>query len=83
MRPVPNSLLDVIISPQPPGAAMPRPSFSVRHIQSGVINVATRVSLKGIHTNLRLHFSLNHYVHMIGSNVRGAKFPVSVFTNLA
>ena len=69
MKYVVDCRLDRLLFPEVLCTAMSRPAFSLRAIESRLVQPATRVRFVIIHGSFRLCIGLNYHVDMVGPNV--------------
>ena len=80
---VPDSLLDVLIFPQPSRASMARPTLSIRSFAPRTVQRAAGVRLESVHDHFGAYVGFYDGMNVIRSHVRGPKTPAAVHTNLA
>jgi hypothetical protein len=65
----------------PSCAAMARPSFPARFLQTDPVQMAAGVSLKIAHDSLRRNFRLDHAMHVIASYMGRQQIPATMCTH--
>jgi hypothetical protein len=80
---VSNRRRNIIPVQQPSGATVPSPSFSIRLVNTPLVQSPTGIRLEGVHHLLRRRLTFHNHVNMVGSDMSRQEPPSAMPTNFA
>ncbi len=78
-----NRFLNIVILEQPAHAAVARPTFAIRCIDTCQIHGPTGIRFEGVHDYLGSNHRFHHCMNVIRANMRSQDIPASMAAHFA